>query len=564
MKKIIYTALMAASLFTFSGCESYLDVNTNPNGPDQMVMPHLYMSPILTEMALGIQFDGRYLGKYTANWHGQAADITWDRHGYAPGSDAAGQIWRSTYYTSGLNLVNMIKKAEEEKKWDFVAIGYALQAFNWQLTTDYHGEIIMSQAFDPTKSAFDYDSQEAVYAEVKRLAELALTYFEKHKAEPHPNSKLAEGDLMFGGNVAKWEKFTYGVLAINAHHLSNKPNYNPAKVIEYVDKSLASNADDATIRFNGAVSGDANFWGPMRGNLISPNVRQSKFIVGLLDGTNPVLRDATVDPVTEVAVPNIKDPVFTAQHLKDPRLPVMLSPAADGEYRGVGYGGVAEYTVTAQRPYNLYGTTSDAGAANATAQGKYLFQNAARFPIMTYAQMQFIKAEAAYKSGAKGVALEAYKKGVNAHMDFVRAYASATERTVFDQRRAAYMANTKLIPAAEANLTLSHIMLQKYVAQWAWGFVETWTDLRRYHYTGNESGGSYDEIDNDASDNVFRGFILPTDAGLQFYSTNGGKPAYRVRPRYNSEYVWNIEALRTIGGLETNYHTKEMWFSSPQ
>ncbi|MHC2992370.1 hypothetical protein OB13_12515 [Pontibacter sp. HJ8] len=562
MRKIVYTALMAASLFTFSGCESYLDVNTNPNGPDQVVQPHLYLSPILAEMALGIQYDGRYLGKYIANWHSTGTDITWDRHGFASASDAAGQIWRSTYYTAGLNLKDLILKAEEEKKWDFVAVGYALQAYNWQLTTDYHGDIILSQAFDPTLSAFDYDSQEEVYAEVRRLAELSLTYFEKAKAEPHPNSQLASGDLMYAGDAAKWEKFVYGLLAIHYNNLSNKSSYDPAKVIEYVDKAFASGADDASIRFQGSVSADANFWGPMRGNLTDPNVRQSKFIVGLLDGTNPVLRDVQPNPETGVLVPTITDPVFAGQHLKDPRLPVMLAPAADGQYRGVSYAGVAEYTAADQRPYNLYGTNTD--ASNASAPGKYLFQNAARFPIMTYAQLQFVKAEAAYKKGDRVLALEAYTKAVNAHMDFVRNYASVADRTVFDQRRAAYMANPKMMPATADQLTLSHIMLQKYVAQWAWGFVNTWSDLRRYHYTGNESGGSYDEIDTDANDNVFRGYLLPTQAGLQFFASNGGKPAYRMRPRYNSEYVWNVEALRAIGGMDQNYHTKETWFSKPE
>ena len=367
---------------------------------------------------------------------------------------------------------------------------------------------------------------------------------------------------MYGGDAAKWEKFVYGLLAMHHNNLSNKSSYDPKKVIEYVNKAFESNADDASIRYQGTVSADANFWGPMRGNLTSPNVRQSKFIVGLLDGTNPVLRDVTVDQGAGTVVPNIIDPVFQGQHLKDPRLPVMLAPAADGQYRGVAYGGIAEYTVAEQRPFNLYGTNTD--ASNAAAAGKYLFQNNARFPIMTFAQLQFVKAEAAYKDGDKVLALEAYTKGVNAHMDFVRSYAPVADRTVFDQRRAAYMANPKMVPVAPGDLTLSHIMLQKYVAQWAWGFVDTWSDLRRYHYIGNESGGSYEEIDTDPSDNVFRGYQLPTDAGLQFFPSNGGKPAYRVRPRYNSEYVWNVEALRKIGGMDQNYHTIETWFSKPE
>ncbi len=545
--KILYTALLAVGLLTTTSCEDYLDVNTNPNGPDMVVDPHLYLPPMLSELALAIQFDGRYLGKYIGNWHGTATETVWDRHGYAGASDVAGQIWRSTYYTMGINLRDMIMKAEEQKKWDFVAVGYALQAFNWQLTTDYHGEIIYTQAFDPTLSAFNYDSQELVYGEVKRLGELALTYFEKAKAEPHPNSRLAEGDLLYGGDAGKWEKFTYGVLAINAHHLTNKANYNPDQVIDYVNKAFVNNADDASVRFQGSVSADANFWGPLRGNLISPSVRQSKFITGLLDGTNAVLTDASLVN---------KDPVatFATQHLKDPRLPTMLAVAPDGQYRGIAFIGSTEYANVNQRPNNLYGNVSDVAGVNTT--GKYLFQNAGRFPIMTYAQLQFIKAEAAYKKGTKDVALTAYKAGVNAHMDFVRALTPTTDQATFDARRTLYMASVKLVPAAPADLTLSHILLQKYISQWAWGFVETWSDLRRYHYIGGEDGGTYEEVDTDPTNNVFRGYMLPPS-----YNNTVGKPAYRVRPRYNSEYIWNVESLRSIGALDANYQTVETWFS---
>jgi hypothetical protein len=42
---------------------------------------------------------------------------------------------------------------------------------------------------------------------------------------------------------------------------------------------------------------------------------------------------------------------------------------------------------------------------------------------------------------------------------------------------------------------------------------------------------------------------------------NGGKSVQRLRPRYNSEYVWNRESLDRIGGNNPDYHTKEMWFS---
>jgi hypothetical protein len=47
------------------------------------------------------------------------------------------------------------------------------------------------------------------------------------------------------------------------------------------------------------------------------------------------------------------------------------------------------------------------------------------------------------------------------------------------------------------------------------------------------------------------------------FQNNNGKLCYRIRPRYNSEYVWNVEALDKIGALALDYHTKEPWFVTP-
>ncbi|RYE18400.1 MAG: hypothetical protein EOP42_30730 [Sphingobacteriaceae bacterium] len=101
-----------------------------------------------------------------------------------------------------------------------------------------------------------------------------------------------------------------------------------------------------------------------------------------------------------------------------------------------------------------------------------------------------------------------------------------------------------------ATLTLKDIMLQKYLALYAYGFVETWSDLRKYNYFDGDSKGN----------NPYLGtFFFPAS----FYADNGGKPIQRYRPRYNSEYIWNLEALKKIGGDQPNYHTFKMWFSQP-
>ncbi|UKJ07253.1 SusD/RagB family nutrient-binding outer membrane lipoprotein [Solitalea lacus] len=509
MKKIFYSIIAAAGIMvTATGCEKYLDVNENPNGP-QSVSPNLYLASMESNLALGVQYDSRFLGKYVQNFVSNSAGDTWDRHGYQAASDNSGQQWRSVYWKMGINLQDMINLSLAQERWDLAGIGYALKAWGWQSLTDYHGEIIIKQAFDPKRDVFDYDTQEFAYSEVRRLCDSAMVLLNRTDGAISADY-AAKGDLMYKGDRSKWIKFVNGLLALNAHHLSNKSSYDPAKVIEYVDKALASNADDASVPFNGKVNDDTNFFGPLRNNL--GTFRQSNFILSLLNGS-----------------------VFGG--VTDPRLALMLSSSPDGAYYGLnpnaGYGTLT----TNQRPNTLWGTA----AATTVGAGKYLFNNDVRFPLMTYSQLQFIKAEAAFLKNDKATALDAYKKGIDSHIDFVNQYTSVAANQIKAADKSTFLGKTAIVPTDANSLTLKMILLQKYIAQFGWGFTETWCDLRRYHYDSN----------------VFTGFTLPAS----LFPDNNAKPAYRFRPRYNSEYVWNAAALKVFGGLDLDYHTKEMWFS---
>lgn len=132
-----------------------------------------------------------------------------------------------------------------------------------------------------------------------------------------------------------------------------------------------------------------------------------------------------------------------------------------------------------------------------------------------------------------------------------------------------------------ADFSLSHIMMQKYVSLWPWGALEAWTDLRKYHYdiayTGEYptlgNGWTRSEVsfkwDEDET-KVFKGFYLqPSQVEFRkssYNQLNNGSPCYRVRPRYNSEYMWNkgsLDALKPISGLADNYHCSIPWFAYP-
>jgi len=338
-------------------------------------------------------------------------------------------------------------------------------------------------------------------------------------------SYMARGDKMYNGDRTKWLKFAHGLYAINLSHYNNKPTlYKPADVIAHVDQSFTSNADDALWSFPGTQNDDKNMLGPTRDNF--SGYRQTQFVVALMDGT-------------------VFGPV-------DPRMKRMLVPAPDSVYRGLDPDLSTPYAnlPAAQRPESPYGYVN-APPPNST--GVYLYSDAVKVPAMTYAQLQFVKAEAAYHMGDKATALAAYKNGVSAHIDFVNARNSEDGQHVTQitaAEKSAFLGDPRIIPTDPNALTLTMIMSQKYIAQWSWAFNEVWMDMRRYHYTDTELA---------TGQQIYPGFELPQTLDTR----NENQPVYRLRPRYNSEYVWNAASLDAIGALALNYHTKPLWIVTP-
>jgi hypothetical protein len=474
-----------------SSCQDYLDINSDPTFP-QEAPGEVLLPPMFQEMWRGEAFDSRYFGAYVQNWAHTTANRAEDLHGWFALSDALGEKWRQHYWAIGKNVDLIVEDAEANKKWWYAGAAYAIRAWSWQTTTDVYGEMILKEAWEPNRYVFDYDPQDQVYAEVVRLCNLALDYLNMDDK----TGSLANGDLAYKGDRDKWKKFVYAILARNANHLNNKATYSADAVIGFVDQALASNADNFNIPHLGTIThsdgGNYNFFGPTRSNL--GVYRQASYSISLVNGT--VLAGVV-----------------------DPRISLMFQPSTDGVYRGLTMGagaGSPPATQVIPAPY-----------------GKYIYKDNASIPIFTYAEMQFIKAEAAFIKGDLPTAFTAYKNGISAHMDYVGVAAA---------NRDAYLASAAVAQTSGV-LTLSNIMIQKYIAMHGHGMLETWVDMRRYHYDNT----------------IYTGFALPNT----IFSTNNGKPSYRARPRYNSEYVWNIQALEKIGATALDYNTVEQWFSQP-
>ncbi len=536
---------ISALLVLVASCSKKIDeAYQNPNY-DVKVAPENLMPQIVASMAgnyggHGPMNDIRYIGAYVQNFAFAGTQSNFDRMGHT-NTDVAQSFWRSHYYDIGQNNVKMIEWALENKQWELAGVGKAIFAWSWLTLTDYHGEVILKEAFNTDLITFKYDTQEEVYAHSRKLAFEALDLLNK-TGENGSQAALAKGDaFLYAGDVAKWKKFVYGVLARTHHHLSNKSTYKADSVLYYTNLAMKETNDDALVKFAAtSVSATNNFFGPFRNNLgsattASPTaIRQSAFIADLMSGLNPAFSGVA-----------------------DPRAIYLLRKNTNGTFKGVEPVKGQLVLAGADRPESFHGVSQATGTNNTApatdVNCRFIFRNAAPFPVMTATEMAFLRAEAAFLKGDKATALVAYKDGISKHFDLLMANYNTNVPTadlLTTAKRDAFLANTAVVPASANSLTLPMIMLQKYIALWGHGTFETWVDMRRYHYTDKDANGVQ----------VYTGFTLPAAADL--FQDNGGKMAYRMRPRFNSEYVWNINELNRIGATAIDYHTKEMWFST--
>lgn len=542
-------ALAMVGFATLQSCNKKLDdAYLNPNNPVEgaieAILPNVINQMTSTAApptgggggSYGPAAEAVTLGKYIQYWNSYTTGDTYDQMGgvFATTSDVTGIVWAMHYYGIGPNAKYIISRGIEQKKWDYVGVAHAIFAWSWLTLTEEHGEVILRQAFDTERQQFDYDSQADVYDTVRVICDKAIEYLNRTDgAVSAANLKYGDG-YFYGGDVNKWKKFVYAVKARTFAHLSNKAIYTSKNyadsVIKYCDLSITSNADNAVQKWvGGNFSGTNNYYGPYRNNIAT--LRQSAFIANLLTGAN------SESPFTGVM---------------DPRTPYLINENNNGTYKGVvpnlGTSGLG----TADQPKNFWRAAFSSTSATADS-GRYIFNNLAPFPLLTASEIMFTKAEAAFRKGNKALALASYKRGIELNFEMLTSeYQSRIPwaNLITPASQAAYLNDPKVVPTDANLLTLSHIMLQKYIALYGHGFNETWTDMRRYHYL---------DLDPARGKQVYAGFTIP--ATLHIY--NAGKLAYRCRPRYNSEYLYNIPALQKIGALASDYHTKEHWFSQP-
>ena len=639
MKKILTFILVAVFTFSFTSCEKYLDVNNNVDAPDH-IDGYLYLAGILSNYQ-GVYWDIRALGPLT-QMMGTGSYTNFALHRFNTASDAAGETWRYVYWLHGVNLENMINQSIEAENWTLAGIGYAIKAFDWDALTKINGEAPMKQAYEPGRLNHDYDYQEDIYLQVREWAKKAIEYLEMND-ETNYGNHLRDYDLVYHGDKAKWLKFAHSVIVSNLASLTNKNDFTSSyaqELLQHAAAGIQTNADNFAVEVGGGAdqaqySSYNNFWGIWRGNL-TYSYYPHQWAVQVMTGTVPKYDEATGEMIRAVNDEGefrdtyypyelmekqiITDTTKAVGHF-DPRVVCKISSTSEeAEYmwdinnedvvKGYKYNGGNFTSYTSPMTGTSCGTffgSYPGGWTQSQARlgsGKWLYRDDAPYILMTAAEMKFMVAETYWKMNQKAEALAAWKEGVALDVEFTGNYLNAGStakdasgayirggglpggvactKAVYNKLAQEYINGPYVNGMTLADFTLSHIMMQKFVALYPWGAAEEWVDQRKYHYdikyTGDvpslNNGFTLTTVDQKWDSDptkVYKGFYLmpaQVQGRRSAYSAqyNEGSPCYRIRPRYNSEYMWNkssLDALKPISGLADNYHTSIPWFAYP-
>ncbi|HEY1113815.1 MAG TPA: SusD/RagB family nutrient-binding outer membrane lipoprotein [Chitinophagaceae bacterium] len=426
MKKLfLYTFTFLAVVL--ASCDKYLDVNTNPNLVYNPPINSLLVTSTY-QTGLNVQRMGNITSYYVQ--HLASSNAGSDRDTYKE-EDLSG-TW-TAHYNVMTDIRQMMQQAEQRQATEHLGVAKVLMALNLNMLINMFGDVPYSQAFvGQAELTPAFDSQQALHDTTVRLINEAIAEFNK----PAPSIRLdASSDLIHKGSVVAWKKTAYALKARFLNQLSKTNKYNPTEILAAVASAYTSNADNATL---------TTFQGNSPWNQVARNNANL-----LLDGW---LSEQFVDALDGTSFGTV-----------DPRLALITNLTRSGDYRGTPNG------------RGRIGTGTNNEESVLTTTGFYS-KSGAPLWLVTYAEVKFIEAEAAFRSNDKPKAYAAYLAGIQAHMDLMGVAAAA---------RDAYIGSPTVSVGASA-LTLAHIFKEKYVAMFL--HPEAWVDARRFDYQYKDFG----------------------------------------------------------------------------
>lgn len=404
--KIFFLSLLLIT--GFNSCDdSFIteDYNKDPNNPtDVSIKLLLPSSQVSWGYVVGGDF-GRLVTIFTQHHTGVDRQHTaFDVYQFTE-SDV-NNAWNGVYSTSLSDLKAVQTKATETKSPHYTGVAKIMEAFIVSTLVDLFNDIPYSQALKGAANLNPaYDKGADIYNALLTNLDAAIADLNATASVFSPSTD----DLVYGGDKAKWKALANSLKARLYLHLSKKDASNYGKALAAIGAgSLGSNAMNANIPFGD----NANEQNPyFQFDDQRNDCRMGKFFIDMLMSSN------------------------------DPRLPIFALADAAGKYHGGAAGGTD---------------------IMANGWGSFYASASSPVPLMHYAEVKFIEAEAALGTD-KVRAAKAYNDAVIASL------------ASFGKSDATYEAANAA--ETDATITLAKIINQKYIALYSQ--LEPWSDWRR-------------------------------------------------------------------------------------
>ena len=427
MNKLLRYIFILMTVVSITSCKKFLDVNKNPNSPTTPpingLLTRATSSTALNVYRVSTNITSQYVQYLASPNSSSPNDI------YEP-IDAS-TTW-NFLYENMTDIYDLGKLAESQGATQYQGVAKILMALNLHLVHNVWGDAPYSDAFTGNVLTPTYDNAQTIYQTCLTLIDEGIPLIQKAgSTRLIPTGATGNPDLIHKGQPDAWVRTAQALKARLLNQVSKTAQYNSAAVLTAVGAAYTSAAQDASI----TTFDVRNPWNQeARDNAgLLLKAWLSKYYVESMNGT--------------------------IYGITDPRLALNGSLTRFNDYRGTRNG--------AGRPSTSSGTNKDESYVNLTG---YYSNTGSPLYIITYEEMKFIEAEAAFRSNNKTRAYAAYLEGTRANM--IKMGVTTTDRE-------AYVTNPA-VSVGEANLTLRHIFTEKYKALFL--MPVTWDDARRFDY----------------------------------------------------------------------------------
>lgn len=448
MKKILSFISVVALSFNLSSCDSYLDINQDPNSPSEenietgMLMPAIEMN-IASSYGNFLRIAGGYHAQFYAQLNGTGNYVDYSQFNMS--ATRSSSTYTQFTQKALSNLKTVLAKSSAEEDWGTYLAATTLRAFVFEALVDCYGEVPYLEALDPEILAPKYDDGQVVYEGVIAEIDAAL-------ANVAGSNPVCTNFLYPSATASRWIQFANALKLKMLMRMADVKDVQ-SEVAALIDEDNFPTSD---VSYSGCWSNEAGHMSPFYAEEFSSawgsnqiNVAANLAIIGTMQ---------------------VKDDEGNVEY-EDPRLSAFFEVNSDNVY----IGGVSG--------------TNYPSTSSLTKWCRPVASFDMPVYLLTVAEIEFFKAEYYARYGTASDAASHYAAAIEA------SFASAGVSGAAD-----YVAR---YPYDADNFEQS-IGVAKWVALSGVNPFEAWCELRRLDYPtfGTAQGSDFYQVGDDDSYDV--------------------------------------------------------------